>query len=66
VCPVNGIWQIPSEKQEKEIPGEFSPSALLLEGFRVHNRVEDKPYIFAATRGGGHFSGWSMTKRVLD
>jgi integrase len=61
-----GVWDIPSEKREKGTGGELQLSPAALKIIEAQPRFEGNPFVFAAARGGGHFSGFSKMKRALD
>jgi integrase len=57
---------IPGAKREKGTGGELLLPAMALDIIRNRPRFASNPYVFAATRGRGHFSGYSKSKQLLD
>ena len=62
-----GVWTIPGDdKRAKGNAGELLLPALALDVLNHRPRLASNPFVFAAARGKGHFSGYSPAKRALD
>jgi integrase len=61
-----GKWTLPTDKREKGNAGELTLPAMALEIICNRPRFSSNPYVFAASRGRSHFSGFSKAKATLD
>ena len=63
---LDGVWTIPLEAREKGNAGAIRLPALALDVIRAQPRLATNPYVFAAARNGGAFSGFGATKVAFD
>jgi integrase len=61
-----GVWSLATEKREKGNAGELALPAMAIDIIRSRPRFASNPYVFAAARGKGHYSGFSKGKLALD
>ena len=63
----DGIWTIPvSHKREKASAGKLPLPDMILEIIFAQPKFAGNPYVFAANRGDGYFSGFSRAKVALE
>jgi integrase len=62
----DGTWIIAGGPREKGHGGELRLPPAAIAVIQAQPRFESNPFVFAAARGGGHFSGYSKMKRALD
>lgn len=63
---VDGVWSIQAEAREKGNAEKIKLPQVALDILASLPRIEGNPFVFAAARGGSHFSGYSKAKKAFD